>query len=89
MKLYGLTIEAWEAKFELQDGKCAICRRSASEFKTRLHVDHNHETGAVRGLLCAKCNNLLGFLEQPALVAAAGEYLQVWADPKRREYTDA
>lgn len=46
----------------IQDGRCAICRRS---FDSLAHaVDHDHETGVVRGLLCLSCNGRLGFYER-------------------------
>lgn len=53
---YGLTVEAFERLLEEFDGKCGICRRTSQ----RLVVDHDHETGAVRGILCVKCNVSLG-----------------------------
>lgn len=63
-RLYGLTVEQWEAMLRSQDGKCAICGTSEPKGKGgRLHVDHDHTTGAVRGLLCSNCNGNLGWLE--------------------------
>ena len=60
---------------EAQGGVCAICRQPRPEERT-LHVDHAHETGAIRGLLCFTCNNALGdFRDEPALFHAAAEYL--------------
>lgn len=41
---------------DAQEQKCAICKRHESEFKNRLHVDHNHRSKQVRGLLCYSCN---------------------------------
>lgn len=58
-KTYGIDTAEYERLFALQGGKCAICR--AKPKKKRLAVDHNHKSGAVRGLLCARCNHdLLG-----------------------------
>jgi len=51
-----------EAQRERQSGKCAICEGWGKEVSS-LVVDHSHETGFVRGLLCGRCNNLLGGLE--------------------------
>jgi hypothetical protein len=60
-----------------QGGVCAICK--GNEITGRgayFHVDHNHETGAVRALLCPRCNQGLGlFREDRAVLAAAIEYL--------------
>src|SRR6266700_2269128 len=46
-----------------QDGKCAICGRPESDFKYGLHIDHNHKTGEILGLLCITCNRALGLFE--------------------------
>lgn len=54
---YGITEEAYDRLLEWQDGSCAICKRKSN---ARLHVDHDHATGEVRGLLCSKCNMALG-----------------------------
>lgn len=65
-KRYGFTFtpEQYAALWEQQRGRCAICDRHDSEFQKRLSVDHNHETGQVRGLLCSPCNNrFVAFLE--------------------------
>lgn len=61
---YSLTTEEYETMLQKQDFKCAICRRSESCFKKRLHVDHDHTTGKVRDLLCPACNRLVGTLEK-------------------------
>ena len=49
--------------FEKQKGRCWICQRHQVELKTMLYVDHDHITGAVRGLLCPRCNTSVGFIE--------------------------
>jgi hypothetical protein len=58
---YGCTPEQYDALFEKQEGKCACCDRDNSPHA--LCVDHNHRTGAIRGLLCHRCNGALGALE--------------------------
>ena len=64
---YGITAEDADAMFEEQSGLCAICRMSPAE-----HVDHDHETGSVRQLLCFNCNGGLGqFKDDPAVLRAA------------------
>ena len=55
---YGLNKEDYYSLFKEQDNKCAICKISFD--KTKAFVDHDHNTGKVRGLLCTKCNTLLG-----------------------------
>lgn len=73
---YGITIDDYNRLFEEQLGSCKICKRHQSLFKKALHVDHNHETGKVRGLLCHSCNAGLGrFKENPVIIAAALEYV--------------
>jgi hypothetical protein len=58
-KVYGISAEEYDALLEKQKGCCAICR--AVPKTTRLAVDHDHQTGEVRGLLCKRCNHdLLG-----------------------------
>lgn len=57
---YGLTEIAYEELLEKQGGVCAICRRSPESQKRRFCVDHDHVTGAVRGILCYRCNFILG-----------------------------
>jgi len=57
---YGITAEDYDAMFSSQGGTCAICKRSQTK---RLHVDHDHSTGAVRGLLCRACNTAIGMFE--------------------------
>ena len=68
-KLYGITIDVYEEMLACQKGKCSICRRRETR-KGRtgkvkmLSVDHCHRTGKVRGLLCHKCNNAIGCLQE-------------------------
>lgn len=72
---FGITLDDYAAMLEAQDGGCAICGRPEPEGGS-LHVDHDHETGAVRGLLCFRCNGALGQLdEDPDRLAVAIAYL--------------
>ena len=74
-RTFGLTIEEYEAMLAAQGGVCAICERPPRA-DISLHVDHDHDTGAVRGLVCFRCNNALGdFNDDPSLVARAAAYL--------------
>jgi hypothetical protein len=75
-KDYGITIEQYDAMLAAQGGVCAICKKPRANGH-RLHVDHNHTTGEVRGLLCVTCNSAIGTLkEDPTLFAAALAYLR-------------
>lgn len=65
-RLYGLTAEEMAALLEKQDHRCAVCRREFG-VEVKQHVDHCHDTGRVRGLLCARCNSTEGFLRTLAL----------------------
>ncbi len=49
--------------FEEQQGRCAICQKPPVSTR-RFHMDHDHETLKIRGLLCFSCNNKLGFVEK-------------------------
>ena len=59
---YGLTQEDYDRMLEKQDGHCAICPATESGHNVTDHfvVDHCHDTGKVRGLLCSSCNLMLG-----------------------------
>jgi hypothetical protein len=73
---YGITPEDYKRMLVEQDNKCAICNRSQEEFKKKFSVDHNHETGAVRGLLCIPCNIKLAALDNKEFLRKATIYLQ-------------
>jgi hypothetical protein len=74
-KVYGIDELAYKVLLELQGGKCAICR--ARPKSKRLAVDHDHKTGAVRGLLCSRCNHdLMGSAwDSLALASALWHYM--------------
>lgn len=62
-----------------QEGECAICGKHESEFKRQLALDHNHETGEPRGLLCTNCNLLIGCSgEDVDVLSGAMMYLRKW-----------
>lgn len=64
LKWYGLTPEWYEEKLKEQDNRCAICGIYHEEIKRkRLDVDHCHNSGRIRGLLCNRCNTGIGQLK--------------------------
>ena len=72
---FGLTLESYAQLLAAQGGGCAICGDPEPEGGSH-HVDHDHETDAVRGILCVRCNNALGQLREDVdLVARAMDYL--------------
>lgn len=74
---YGITLDEYNKIFEQQKGCCAICNKCQSKLKNRLGVDHNHITGKIRGLLCVRCNRLLGFAqESQKILLVAQNYLK-------------
>jgi Recombination endonuclease VII len=78
MKKYGITLDEYNSLLEKQGGKCAICGITREECKDKraLPVDHNHETGHVRGILCHSCNRAVGLLkDSPTNLIQAAVYL--------------
>lgn len=67
-KKYGITLVEYNEMLFSQGGRCKICGIPAGACTSRLHVDHCHRTLKIRGLLCAKCNHMLG---------ASGDRLEV------------
>lgn len=57
-RLYGITSDEYDLLYSKQEGNCGICQR---HFES-LHIDHDHDTNKVRGLLCKRCNTTLGYL---------------------------
>ena len=82
MRTYGIGAKEYKQRLIAQDNKCAICGskgfRMAEHHRMALVVDHDHETGKVRSLLCHNCNRALGLLQDSTdLVSNALEYLRV------------
>lgn len=77
---FGITQADYDGMLAAQGGGCAICGKRAEDqtrFTRYLHVDHSHDTGRVRGLLCDQHNLLLGrFNDDPALLRRAADYLE-------------
>lgn len=76
LKRYGLSTSRYQYLLTRQENACAICKRPQAGSDALL-VDHNHETGQVRGLLCGPCNTALGlFQDSPDVIDAALQYLE-------------
>jgi len=77
LKKFGITPIQYEELLRAQNGVCAICKTvKQSTIKTKLHVDHDHLSGEIRGLLCHNCNVTLGLMkDNPDLLRAAADYL--------------
>ena len=80
--MYGITVEDYDALYDGQGGACAICHRPETTTGKNgvariLSVDHDHESGVVRGLLCSHCNIAIGLLDDDAdLIHLAAAYLE-------------
>lgn len=72
---YGITLLEYDRMYQIQSGRCPICEKHQTEIGTIFHVDHDHATGKVRGLLCVSCNMKLGSVENKKWLARALAYL--------------
>lgn len=73
---YGITADEFNVKFAAQGYGCAVCGSDQHKGQN-WNVDHDHETGVVRGILCRDCNHGIGALhDSPMLLRAAAEYLE-------------
>ena len=77
---YGLTLEDKQRLLDMQDGKCAICGSTdPQDYRNAWHVDHDHETDEVRGILCLRCNLAIGYLDDsPERAEILAAYLRGW-----------
>ena len=74
---YGLSHATFERILAAQDNRCACCKSQDAKSKNGWHVDHDHETGVVRGILCSNCNTGIGMLGDDLVgVHRAVEYLK-------------
>jgi hypothetical protein len=72
---YGITLDSYNRLHEEQGGGCAICGRGGDGKK--LHVDHDHISGIIRGLLCNRCNLMVGMSnDDPTVLERATHYLR-------------
>ena len=76
LRTYGISADEVDAMLAAQGGGCAICGVKPDRLAS-LHLDHDHDTGHLRGILCVDCNHGLGkFRDDPELLVAATEYLR-------------
>ena len=74
---FGITSKQYDEMLVSQKGCCKLCGKDGSKLTKRLAVDHCHETGAVRGLLCGTCNTALGlFYDNIELMKKAIKYVR-------------
>lgn len=74
---YGITPSMYADMLTLQENRCAICRTAEPGGIGSWHIDHDHSTNKIRGLLCNRCNMALGlFRDDPSLLLAANCYLE-------------
>jgi len=76
LRAFNMTIAEYEILLVSQNNCCAICKTKTNTSNKRFSIDHDHQTGAVRGLLCDPCNTGLGmFRDNPGLLTEAINYL--------------
>jgi hypothetical protein len=82
-RLYGISVEDYYLMLSAQNGGCAICgslvphsRKYTETQEVMFSIDHSHQTGKVRGLLCTKCNRALGLIgDNPQIAMKMASYL--------------
>ncbi len=76
-RYYGLEESEYDALFDSQQGKCAICQKDLERISRSTHIDHCHSSGKIRGILCHHCNTAIGLLgDDVEKMKAAIEYLE-------------
>jgi hypothetical protein len=86
LRRYGLTTETWQVLCDGQGGKCAICSNDLTVGGQKgSHVDHCHVTGKVRGILCLRCNLMLGYADD--CISTLEQAIQYLADPPAQKTT--
>jgi hypothetical protein len=83
LRKYGITVEQHQELFDTQGGVCAICGLAETRLRAgkvqQLCVDHDHDTGEIRGLLCCACNRGLGaFRDNAESLQSASRYVRTW-----------
>jgi hypothetical protein len=74
---FNIPLEFYDKIYKKQMGRCSICNKREKDLSQSFAIDHNHKTGKIRGLLCKKCNVLLGFAnDNPKILLSAIKYLR-------------
>jgi hypothetical protein len=73
---YGITIEDYERMMHECNGQCVCGKSKARSNAEALHVDHCHDTGLIRGLLCHSCNRAIGLINDPQLLRKLADYIE-------------
>ena len=82
-RTYGITLQQYNQMLEDQNGVCAICGKADEVEGRRMAIDHNHDTGEVRGLLCGTCNRGLGnFQDSIDMLKKATDYLVKYSNAR-------
>ena len=77
MRKFGITVSQYDRMLTDQEGRCAICKDPQAQLARNLAVDHCHDTGKIRGLLCLPCNTAIGLLKDSSdIVISLLEYLK-------------
>ena len=85
-KKYGMTEEDYTKKFNSQGRVCAICSKEHVCGEKAFHIDHDHRTGAVRGILCTSCNVALGLVQDSTnILISMATYLMSHEDMLTKE----
>lgn len=82
LRKYGITVDKYMQWYEEQDGCCSICgEHKPSKGHDGLVVDHNHDNGNIRGLLCLQCNSAVGYVQESVDIAEKlVEYLKYYRE---------
>jgi hypothetical protein len=76
-RYYGLDWDTYQTMLKTANNRCEICGEAEPKAQKSLSVDHCHETGQIRGLLCSNCNPAIGHMKNdPALLRKAALYLE-------------
>ena len=81
--MYGVSIEWVEERLAAHNNKCKVCGTKMKLYTNTVAIDHCHETGEVRDIVCKKCNTAMGqFRDDPKLIAKAIDYLTEMKEKK-------